>query len=153
MFCAKNIKKELIFMKKIIFAIIMIFVLTLCGCGGGSGEGAPTPSILPKSEAEAIPEGSISFEIKNESGGDIYEAYIAASETDMFGEDLLKERIIKDGDSMNVHFMPTENVQYYDLKVLREDGQFYTWLNVPAPTIKKINLLISSDEGPLFTTE
>ena len=48
--------------------------------------------------------------------------------------------------------MPIENAQYYDIKVLREDGEYYTWLNVPIGTFSKINLALG-DEGPEFTTE
>ena len=53
---------------------------------------------------------------------------------------------------MSVYIMPIENAQYYDIKVLREDGEYYTWLNVPVGTFKKINLSLG-DEGPEFTTE
>lgn len=140
-------------MKKNIFILLSIFMLALCACAGDGGENSEAvPSIVPKSEAEAVPEGSVSFDIKNSTGGDIYEAYIAAAETEEFGEDILKTRIIKNGDSMSVYFMPLEDIQYYDLKVLREDGNFYTWLNVPAGTFEKIELTIS-DEGPQFVAE
>ena len=140
-------------MRKIIFVLLSAFVLILCACGSGEGErGEQAPSIVPKSEAEAAPEGSVSFEIKNATGGDIYEAYIAVAETEEVGSDLLKERIIKTDDSMSVYILPTDNAQYYDLKVLREDGDFYTWLNVPVGTFEKLNLMLG-DEGPEFTVE
>lgn len=140
-------------MKKIIFVLLAGLMLMLGACGsGGNGQGESAPSIVPKSEAEAPPEGSVSFEIKNATGGDIYEAYVAVAETEEFDSDILKERIIKADDSMSVYILPTEDVQYYDLKVLREDGNFYTWLNVPIGTFEKINLMLG-DEGPEFTVE
>lgn len=140
-------------MKNYIFAIMMVVVLLCAACGRGLGEGAvPSPSIIPKSESEAIPEGAIEFELINATGGDIYEIYVSKAEVLEYGEDLLKERIVKADDSIKIYFMPIENVQYYDLKVLREDGDYYTWLNVPMGTFGKINLTIG-DEGPVFTVE
>lgn len=149
----KKLKVRNLIMRKIVFVLLSAFVLVLCACGSGEGgQGEQAPSIVPKSEAEAAPEGSVSFEIKNATGGDIYEAYVAVAETEEFGSDILKERIIKADDSMSVYILPTENAQYYDLKVLREDGDFYTWLNVPVGTFEKLNLMLG-DEGPEFTVE
>jgi len=139
-------------MKKCIF--VLLALLMLCsGCSGQIGFGtSPNPSIIPKSESEEVPEGAVQFEIANTSGGDIYEAFVADADTKEFGADILKEKIIKTGESMSVYIMPIENIQYYDIKVLREDGEYYTWLNVPIGTFKKINLSLGA-EGPEFTTE
>lgn len=140
-------------MKKHICILFAVLILLCSGCSGNVGFGIkPTPSIVPKSESEVPPEGAVSFEIVNKSGGDIYEAFVADADSKEFGEDILKEKIIKVDESMNVYIMPLENVTYYDIKVLREDGEYYTWLNVPIGTFKKINLLLGY-EGPEFTTE
>lgn len=140
-------------MKKYFSVFFAVIILLLSGCSANLGFGAePTPSIVPKSDSGVVPEGAIAFEIVNGSGGDIYEAFVADADTKEFGADILKEKIIKSGESMSVYIMPIENAQYYDIKVLREDGEYYTWLNVPVGTFKKINLALG-DEGPEFTTE
>jgi len=78
--------------------------------------------------------------------------YLSPAEEDNYCEDILGDRIIKQNDKMQVHFMPTEDVEYYDLKAMREDGDYYIWLNVPAGTFKDIDLTIGS-EGPEFTVK
>jgi len=142
-------------MRKILLIISMTLIVLLSACGNSlEGGGQNTPSITPKSESEAAPEGSVSFEILNNSGGDIYEVFVAKAESGEFGEDLLKEKIIKVNEAMSIYIMPIEYVQYYDIKALREDGEYYTWLNVPlGDKPAKVILGLSSEEGPVFTTE
>ena len=142
-------------MKRILLVMSIALIVVISGCGGNTQKDKKnTPDITPKSEAENAPEGSFVFEILNSSGGDIYEVYVAEAETDEFGEDLLKEKIIKTDEAMDVYIMPVEYVQYYDIKALREDGNYYTWLNVPlGDKPGKVVLSLSTEEGPLFTTE
>ena len=139
-------------MKKTIIAFLLISLVFLTGCAGGTNQTSdkPTPSIVPKSESAEIPEGSASFTVINSSGGDIYEMYVSAAMEDSFGSDILADRIIKANDKMTVYTMPAEGVEYYDLKVLREDGEYYTWLNVPIGKFSDIDIKLG-DNGPEFT--
>lgn len=139
-------------MKKTFVAFLLISLVLFTGCANNTTQTAetPSPSIVPKSESSAIPEGSVAFTVINSSGGDIYEMYVSVAMEESFGSDLLADRIIKANDKMTVYAVPTEGVEYYDLKVLREDGDFYTWLNVPIGKFSEIDISIG-DAGPEFT--
>ena len=47
--------------------------------------------------------------------------------------------------------MPPDTYQYWDRRVLTENGNYYTWLNVEIGTFSEITLEIG-DEGPVFET-
>ena len=93
----------------------------------------------------------IIYNIKNNIGADIYEIKIAPSGIDEYSEDVLKNKILKMSDSISVAFLPPDTYQYWDIQVLTENGNYYTWFNAEIGTFNEITLEIG-DDGPVFET-
>ncbi|MBQ7717871.1 MAG: hypothetical protein IJT38_01035 [Clostridia bacterium] len=138
-------------MKKAVLTILFAAIV-LCACGK-QPDVLPQPEegVKPMSEALNAPEGSVMFTIKNNIGGDIYEIRIAPSETDEYGEDILKNKILKSTESAEVSFLPSSSTAYYDLRVLGESGNYYIWYNIQFGNFSEITLEIG-DNGPVFST-
>lgn len=127
--------------------------MSLCACGkkGGTGN-APSPTVVPKSAAAAAPEGSVSFKVRNSIGGDIYQMRISPNSLEEFGEDVLGENILRNGEEADAWFMPPDSYSYWDLRVLTENGNIYTWQNIEFGKISHIELRLG-ENGPEFTGE
>ena len=140
-------------MRKIGLALLSA-ALILCACGKQAEVLPPMPEegVKPMSEVLDAPEGSILFNIRNNIGEDIYEIRIAPSETDEYGEDILKSKILKVSESADVAFLPSDDSEYRDLRVLGESGNYYIWYNIQFGTFSEITLEMGSN-GPIFTTD
>lgn len=141
-------------MKKFLFVLLCIS-LVLCGCGKKQNADMPaedsSAAVKPLSDVLEAAEGSIVFKVKNNIGADIYEMKIAPSGVDEYGDDILKSKILKMSESMGVAFLPPDTYEYWDIRVLTENGNYYTWFNVQFGTFNEITLEIG-DEGPVFET-
>lgn len=141
-------------MKKFaLFLLCAVFVLCACGKKQDTDLPAedPTAAVKPLSDVLEAEEGSIIFSIKNNIGADIYEVKIAPSGLDEYSGDVLKNKILKMSDSISVAFLPPDTYQYWDIRVLTENGNYYTWFNAELGTFNEITLEIG-DDGPVFET-
>ena len=111
----------------------------------------PNAAVKPLSDVLEAEEGSVIFKVRNEIGADIYEMKISPSGQEEYGADVLKTKILKATESIDVAFLPPDTYQYWDIRVLTENGNYYTWLNVEIGTFSEITLEIG-DEGPVFVT-
>ena len=133
------------------FCLILLFV-SACSSGNRAVEvESPKPTVVPRSEAvPALPEGSVVFEVSNMIGGDIYEMYISPNSLDTFGADILGDSILPQGGKKSVSFVPEDTYSYWDLRVLTENGNIYTWQNIKFGTFSEITLTIG-ENGPEFS--
>ena len=77
---------------------------------------------------------------------------ISPNSLDKFGEDVLGESILKNGEETDAYFMPPDSYSYWDLRVLTENGNIYTWQNIEFGKISYIELRLG-ENGPEFTAE
>jgi hypothetical protein len=67
-----------------------------------------------------------SINIVNNTGYDIYFLYVSPSESDEWGDDILGDAILKDGDTFNYQLTePLSNVSIYDFLAEDEDDDPY----------------------------
>jgi hypothetical protein len=72
--------------------------------------------------AQSLP----SIRITNNTGFDVYYAYISPSDTDEWGEDFLGDDILLDGHSINIRLNhPLSIIDTYDFYLEDEDGDSY----------------------------
>ena len=133
--------------------ILVCAALLLCSCGKTQEvlPQAPKEGVKPMSDAYDAPEGSVLFNIKNSIGEDIYEVRIAPSGTEEFGDDILKNKILKADDVAKVAFVAPDAYTYWDIRVLGESGNYYKWYNAQVGTFYEITLQIG-ENGPVFST-
>lgn len=135
--------------KHILMILAALLLLTSCA---SEAEPVPevSPVVSPMSGAQK-PEGAIAFSVKNSIGADIYQLRVSPNFLNEFSEDILKNDILQNTQSMPVYFMPPDTYTYWDIRVLTENGSIYTWQNVVFDGWEEIELMLG-DMGPEFNT-
>lgn len=130
-------------MKKIVLLLAAV-VLMFSACGEKTVElqTEEREALTPKSSAYMVPENAITFKILNSITIDIYEVFISPAGTGNYGKDALKAEILPQGGSAEVSFVPEDGQALYDIKVLAEDGNYYTWQNVDLSSGGTVELYI-----------
>nr|WP_321502866.1 hypothetical protein [uncultured Dethiosulfovibrio sp.] len=105
-------------MKKILFA------LSLC--------------LLCCSLAFAAPQD---FVLINKTGVDIYVVYVSPSDSDDWGEDVMDEDILPNGESVMIEFPGKQRDSMWDIRVEDEDGDYLEWHGFNLKRVSEIVLL------------
>jgi hypothetical protein len=85
-----------------------------------------------------------SINIVNNTGYTIYELYVSPSESDEWGEDILGETVLENGNSFTIQLpSPLNQVSVYDIGAEDEDGDAYI----------KWELTVTNNARIVFTLE
>ena len=97
---------------------------------------------LAKSE-----ELNLDFTLVNKTGYTIKEIYVAPTSSDNWEEDILNEPL-KNGESLDVSFVPTEKSKKWDLRIVWADGDApVVWTGYDLTEISKLTLLYNNESG------
>ena len=80
----------------------------------------------------------LDFKLVNKTGVDIHKVNISAANDDEWGEDIMEEDILADGDSVDIEFDPEESHPKWDLRVTDDEGTSIVWKGLD---LAKINIL------------
>ena len=108
-----------------------VLVLAALACGP---VGTPTPQVPPTAAATPTlmptntpapqptspPQEGATLEITNNSGVDVWYVYLSSSQSDQWGEDWLKDYVIKDGETYSITGIPAGT---YDVKTEDQNNQ------------------------------
>lgn len=134
-----------------LFLCIILMIVSACSSEKKAVEvESPMPTVVPRSAETPLPEGSVQFEVSNMIGGDIYEMYITPNSLEEYSGDILGDKILPQGGKRTVSFVPQDSYTYWDLRVLTENGNIYTWQNIEFGNFSEITLSIG-ENGPEFT--
>ncbi|HXP06406.1 MAG TPA: argininosuccinate lyase [Stellaceae bacterium] len=95
--------------------------------------------------AFAVPAGAQDakqdFKLVNKTGYELKALYVSPSKSDDWGDDILGQDVLGDGQVVNVHFNPKAHTCHWDLKVTySDDDSNAVWGNVDLCTIEKITI-------------
>lgn len=85
--------------------------------------------------------GPQDFILVNNTGVDIYAVYIAPSNSDEWGEDVMAEDVLVDEDSVMIVFPGKQKEAMWDIRVEDEDGDYLEWHGFNLKEISEIVLL------------
>ena len=75
--------------------------------------------------------GSQNFELENGTGRVIREVYLSpTSKSEWIYQDELGKYVLRPGEEIYIDFDPRDNVQYWDIKVVYENGDEDYWFNL-----------------------
>ena len=74
--------------------------------------------------------GDQDFTLVNETGLTINEFYCSPNDTDDWGDDILGENIMEDGDSLEVSFDRATEECLWDLMIVDGDGERIFWQDI-----------------------
>jgi hypothetical protein len=88
--------------------------------------------------------GKQDFTLINQTGVAIEKLYISPTQSDDWKENLLQDRL-EDGESIDISFTG-RNEKYWDIMVIDEDGNKYTWEKFNLSDLSIITLYMKGDK-------
>jgi hypothetical protein len=85
---------------------------------------------------------ALDFILHNKTGADIHAIHISPSDKNDWEENILKENVLADGESIHIQFGPHETSELWDLKVGDAEGTGLVWENLDLTKIHELTLKI-----------
>lgn len=81
------------------------------------------------------------FALVNKTGYELKALYVSPSKADDWGDDILGQDVLSDGQRVNVHFSPKARTCKWDLKVTySDDDSNAVWNDIDLCTVEKITI-------------
>jgi len=81
------------------------------------------------------------FRLVNRTGYELKALFVAPSKSDSWGEDVLGQDVLEDGNAANIHFNPRAETCKWDLKVVyTEDDSNAIWQSINLCEVDKITI-------------
>jgi hypothetical protein len=81
------------------------------------------------------------FKMVNATGYELKALYVSPSKSDDWGDDILGQDVLSDGQVVNVHFSPKVHTCKWDLKVTySDDNSNAVWQDIDLCTVEKITI-------------
>jgi hypothetical protein len=100
--------------------------------------------ILP---APAGAQGKQDFQLRNSTGYDIAEVYVAPTSSDNWEEDVMGDDTLDNGERVTIHFPVKAKQCLYDIKVVWTDGDTAEWRKFDLCTVSRITLYWTNGEA------
>lgn len=103
------------------------------------------PTLVLAAFALAAPAGAQDakqdFQLVNATGYELKALYVAPSKSDEWGDDVLGQDVLSDGQAVNIHFSPKVKTCKWDLKVTyTDDDSNAVWQSVDLCSVEKITI-------------
>ncbi len=100
------------------------------------------------------------FTLVNDTGYTIYSVYVSPSIDDEYGDDILAEDVLEDGDEVEITFdsdyeamLLDYGVEEYDLRCEYEDGSYDEWFELELEEIVELVITLDKDGNGVATWE
>ncbi|HXC28258.1 MAG TPA: argininosuccinate lyase [Stellaceae bacterium] len=81
------------------------------------------------------------FNMVNKTGYELKALYVSPSKSDDWGDDILGQDVLADGQVVNVHFSPKVHTCKWDLKVTySDDNSSAVWSDIDLCNVEKITI-------------
>ena len=91
--------------------------------------------------------GDQDFVLVNKTGVEIYALHVSPSGEDEWGDDILGQETLGDGEQAKIEFSPTAEAKYWDLRIEDEDGNAIEWKKLNLLQISKLTLFYDAETG------
>jgi len=91
--------------------------------------------------------GDQDFTLKNDTGVEIHHVYIAPHSSDDWGDDILGEDTLADGDSVDIKFSRKEKAALWDLRIEDKAGNSIEWEKLNLLEITTVTLHYKNGKG------
>jgi hypothetical protein len=96
--------------------------------------------------------GDQDFTLVNKTGYDVAEVYVSAHSASAWGKDLMGDKVLGDGESLDVSFAHDASACHWDLKVIYTDKDEAEWGNVNLCELSKITIHWDKKSGETTAT-
>ena len=94
----------------------------------------------------SVQAGDQDFTLINKTGVEIAELYISPASVDDWGEDVLTVDTLPDGNSVDIHFSPAEEADFWDIKIVDGEGDSVEWPHLKLTEISTIKIYFEDGE-------
>lgn len=84
--------------------------------------------------------GEQDFTLVNKTGVEIHAVHVSPHSSDEWGEDILGQDTLANGDHVNIHFPSRTRAAHWDLKVEDEKGNSLTWESIDLLEVSEVVL-------------
>ncbi len=88
----------------------------------------------------AFAAGKQDFTLHNETGKTIKEVYIAPHSDEEWGEDVMGDDVLENGEEVDIEFDPKEKADSWDMRVVFSDGKVTVWTKLMLTDITDVTL-------------
>ena len=91
--------------------------------------------------------GEQDFTLRNRTGIEIHELYVAPSKSDEWEEDVLGQDTLADDDDLDISFSRKETAKNWDIKVVDGEGNSVEWHKLNLKEISTVTLYLKKGEA------
>lgn len=84
----------------------------------------------------------LDFKLENRTGINIHSIYIASHDSDEWGDDLMEDDILRDGEDIDIEFHPKAGAKLWDLRIEDKEGNSVEWESIDPRKIEVLTLKI-----------
>ena len=84
----------------------------------------------------------LDFKLENRTGINIHSIYIASHDSDEWGDDLMEDDILRDGEDIDIEFHPKSGAKLWDLRIEDKEGNSVEWESIDPRKIEVLTLKI-----------
>jgi hypothetical protein len=84
--------------------------------------------------------GSQDFTVINHTGVEIHALYVSPSKANAWGEDILGQDTLGDGETLSIHFPRSERSKIWDLRIEDQGGNSIEWNELKLNEIETVTL-------------
>lgn len=88
------------------------------------------------------PAGVLDFTLVNLTGSTLHAIYVSPHDSAGWGENLLGQDFLLDGENVRIRFSPEERTALWDLRVEDKDGNYSEWKGLDLREISKLTLRV-----------
>ncbi|MDP3859442.1 MAG: hypothetical protein Q8Q73_16935 [Stagnimonas sp.] len=103
--------------------------------------------LLLMAAGSAASAGEQDFTLRNRTGIEIHELYVAPSKSDEWEEDVLGQDTLADDDDLDISFSRKETAKNWDIKVVDGDGNSVEWHKLNLKEISTVTLYLKKGEA------
>ena len=92
----------------------------------------------------------LDFTLVNQTGKDIHYVYIAPTESEDWGDDVMGEDVLMNKDKVDITFSPKSKATHWDLQVEYEDGKTSTWEDLDLSEINVLTIKIEKGKATAY---
>jgi len=85
---------------------------------------------------------TLDFRLENRTGINIYSIYMSSYDSDDWGEDLMKDDILRDGEDLDIEFHPKAGARLWDLRIEDKEGDSIEWEEIDPSKFEVLTLKI-----------
>ncbi|MFM8532141.1 MAG: argininosuccinate lyase [Acidimicrobiia bacterium] len=85
---------------------------------------------------------ALDFKLVNKTGVTISSIYIAPHDTDEWGDDVMKEDVLRNGESIDLEFHPKAKAEEWDLRIEDKEGNSVEWESLDLTEINVLTIKI-----------